>query len=87
LTHDACPDLLHAVVRDDAESAYVARVRRLERALLAFVVWIHRTTDCGVGGVHVPQCEELFEQLGWENYEQYVMAIAEELERCTNGVT
>jgi len=70
-------------MRENAASVYVARLRELERALLAFVVWIHRTTDCGVGGVHVPECDALFDQLGWESYEQYAVAMEEELDHST----
>jgi hypothetical protein len=68
-------------MREDDGGDYAARIMDLERALLAFVVRIHRTSDCGVGGAHEPECDALFEQLGWENYEEYVVAMADELEQ------
>jgi len=59
---------------------YAGCIREVERALFAFVVRMHRTTDCGAGGVHEPECESLFNQLGWESYEEYVIAMADEMD-------
>ena len=68
-------------VRDSQERNYVARIHELEHALFAFVVRVHRSTGCGAGGVHEPECDGLFNQLGWESYEEYVTAMGEEIDR------
>jgi hypothetical protein len=37
--------------------------------------------------MHLPECDALFERLGWDSYEQYIVSMGEGLERCTDGPT
>jgi len=63
---------------------YAERIRVLERVLFAYVTAVHRETGCGAAGTHRPECARLFEQLGWENYDEYLAAMQV---RASPGVT
>lgn len=55
---------------------YLDGIRQLERALLSFMIAAHREGVCGANGAHREECIALFEQLGWEGYEEYLWAIS-----------
>jgi len=55
---------------------YLDAIRQLERALLLFMIAAHREGVCGANGAHREECIALFEQLGWEGYEEYLSAIS-----------
>ena len=62
---------------ETAESAdfYLQCVQELERGLLTYVKAMHQDGRCGTNGRHRSVCVALFEQLGWDSYEQYVAAM------------
>src|SRR5262249_48987512 len=55
---------------------YLDGIRQLERALLRFMMAAHREGVCGANGAHREECIALFEQLGWEGYEEYLSAMS-----------
>jgi hypothetical protein len=63
------------VIEGDLED-YVDRIRQLERALLLFAMTAHSDGVCGANGMHRAECAALFEELGWDSYEQYVSAMS-----------
>ena len=63
------------VIESDLED-YLDRIRQLERALLRFVMAAHSEGVCGVNGFHRAECAALFDELGWDSYEQYVSAMS-----------
>ena len=63
------------VIEGDLED-YLDRIRHLERALLLFTMAAHSEGICGANGMHRAECSALFEELGWDTYEQYVSAMS-----------
>ena len=63
------------VIEADLED-YLDRIRQLERALLLFMTAAHSEGFCGADGVHRAECTALFEELGWDSYEQYVSTMS-----------
>src|SRR5262249_21941924 len=60
---------------------YLQRIAELEQALFDFVKATHSGECCSAGRGHRPECIALFEQLGWDDFEQYVAAMAAGMRR------
>ena len=54
---------------------YLKRVEALERALLTYVKTRHVDGHCDGNGRHRAECSALFNELGWDSFEQYIAAM------------
>jgi hypothetical protein len=54
---------------------YLQKVKELERALLGYVKAMHGDGHCGGNGRHRAECSALFNELGWDSFEEYIAAM------------